>query len=603
MNIKYTLPTLASLILLTGSPFSWADNPIIKHIYTADPAAAVFNDKVYIYTGHDEASPTDRNYRMDDWHVFSSSDLTTWEDHGEVLSLDDFSWASADAWAGQMIQRGDKYYWYVPVNNDKQGWFGIGVAVSDSPTGPFHDALGHALISDNMTPDETLDIDPTVFIDHDGQAYLYWGNATNNGIVKAVKLKDNMIELDGSIQSIGTDQVPDFTEAPYLHERNGIYYLSYAAGWPERIEYSTATHPMGPFTHKGVILNADDVSSPTSHQSIIEYKNQWYLVYHNADLPDGGEFRRSVAMDKLYYDNNGNIKKVIPTKEGVGTPGIEEGQYVVKNVLSHRCLQPLDGATSDGTQIVQHSCDDSAAQNFTLKHSLDGRYKLVHQQSGKLLDISRGSAANGANAILWSDYDGPNQFWNLTRERDNSPLFSIENDHSQRLLESLNASTEQDAKVGQWQDNGGNQQRWWLAKPGAIQIEPIAYPDRVLTYRANGVWMEETPAPLSSSQFKPVPGLYDSTGVSFESVTHPGYYLRHRNYTLYMEYNNHKGTFAQDATFYRRSGLSDSKGVSYESSNFPNYYIRHEYYKLRIDPIESQLDRTDATFLEVSPLK
>ncbi|MFD2017537.1 family 43 glycosylhydrolase [Vibrio olivae] len=172
----------------------------------------------------------------------------------------------------------------------------------------FVDAIGEALVTDSMTPNETLDIDPTVFVGDDGQAYMYWGNATNNGIIKVVKLKDNMIELDGEISSIGTDQVPNFTEAPYVHERDGIYYLSYAAGWPERIEYSTANNPMGPFIHQGVILDAEDVSSPTSHQSIIEYQNNWYLVYHNADLPDGGEYRRSVAMDRLYYDQSGAIE-------------------------------------------------------------------------------------------------------------------------------------------------------------------------------------------------------------------------------------------------------------------------------------------------------
>ncbi|MFD2017536.1 family 43 glycosylhydrolase [Vibrio olivae] len=136
MNIKWLKRSASASFIFCIPLFACANNPIIKHIYTADPAAIVDNDTVYIYTGHDEASVTDTNYRMDDWHVFSSQDLVNWTDHGEVLSLEDFSWASADAWAGEVVKRGDKYYWYVPVNNDNDGWFGIGVAVSDSPTGP-----------------------------------------------------------------------------------------------------------------------------------------------------------------------------------------------------------------------------------------------------------------------------------------------------------------------------------------------------------------------------------------------------------------------------------------------------------------------------------
>lgn len=596
MNAFLSMGKLATLLLLFSAAMAHASNPIIKHIYTADPAAAVFDDTVYIYTGHDEASTSDTNYRMNDWHVFSSQDLVNWTDHGEVLSLDDFSWASADAWAGQLIKRGSHYYWYVPVNNDDDGWFGIGVAVGDSPTGPFHDALGYALITDSMTPDERLDIDPTVFVDNDGQAYLYWGNATSGGIIKMVKLKDNMIELDSDIMSIGTDQVPDFTEAPYLHERNGIYYLSYAAGWPERIEYSTADNPMGPFTHQGVILNADDVSSPTSHQSIIEYHNQWYLVYHNADLPDGGEYRRSVAMDRLYYDAAGHIQKVTPTTQGVGLPGIG-GEYVLQNRLSHKCLMPQAGATNANTPLVQHTCNGN--QRWRLVHTLDDQYTLTHPTSGKRLDINQSSTSNGAAAILADLQTYLSQYWLLDPQAAGDNLVQLRNANSQLLLETTGQSTAEDATVGQWESNGGTHQSWWLLQPNTTQLTAIGFPERYASYRANGVWLEPSPAPESSSLFRIVSGLADGNAISFESINYPGNYLRHRDFVLHLDYNDGSDLFRQDATFYRRTGLSDDSGYSYESYNYPDYYIRHEFYQLRVEQLEdTELDRSDATFIE-----
>ena len=592
--MKFTRYSSAFTVLtcLLGSTVAFASNPIVKHIYTADPAAAVFDDTVYVYTGHDEAGINDSNYVMDDWHAFSSKDLVNWTDHGEVLSLDDFTWASADAWAGQIIKRGDHYYWYVPVNNDDDGWFGIGVAVGDSPTGPFHDAIGHALVTDSMTPNETLDIDPTVFIDKDGQAYLYWGNATDSGIIKMAKLKSNMIELDGDIESIDTDQVPAFTEAPYLHERNGIYYLSYAASWPERIDYSTADNPMGPFTYQGTILNADDVSSPTSHQSIIQYHDQWYLVYHNADLPDGGEYRRSVAIDKLYYDDAGNIEKVIPTEAGVGTAGIS-GEFIIKNAQTNLCLQPNRNDGANGSTLTQQACDSSLTQRFVLHHNLDDNYQIEHEKTHKVLAMGDGASNNGAGAVLWSNDGGLNQHWQVKSLSENDDLYAITNAQTGQSL-----SSAPQARKGQAITHT-QQQQWWLLRADTVQIEPVNYPDYVLSYRANGVWLESTPDPVESSEFRMVAGLADGSGVSFASVQHPGYYLRHRNFVLYLEYDNGSDTFTEDATFYRRKGLASDANVSYESYNYPGYYIRHQYYQLKLSPKGDISDSADATFIEV----
>lgn len=596
MNVLSGISQLAALSVALSVPLAYADNPIVKHIYTADPAAAVFDDTVYIYTGHDEASPTDTNYRMNDWHVFSSQDMANWQDHGEVLSLDDFSWASRDAWAGQVIKRDDKYYWYVPVNNDNDGWFGIGVAVGNSPVGPFHDAIGHALITDSMTPNETLDIDPTVFIDHDGQAYLYWGNATSNGIIKAVKLKDNMIETEGDIIDIGTDQVPSFTEAPYLHERNGIYYLSYAADWPERIEYSTADNPLGPFTHQGVILNADDVSSPTSHQSIIQYHDQWYLVYHNADLPGGGEYRRSVAVDKLYYDEQGHIEKVTPTHESVGVPG-PAGTYAIANVNSNRCLGTPFENTDEGTYVVQLDCTTAAQRQWTLSHDLDNHYTLTQQASGKVLSVENDQAAPGTRSVIMSPAHTSSAQWQL-QSADNG-AYQIVHMLDGLALDMSGSSLSAWSNALLWPTTGHTNQQWALVRPQAVTLQPINATDETMAYRADGAHLVSHATPFSSSQFRMVSGLADSDGVSFQSIEYPHYYLRHRGFVLYLDYYDGTDLNNADATFYQRTGLADDTAYSFESYNYPGYFLRHQQDVMRVDPVSSAAEQQDATFLIV----
>lgn len=178
------------------------NNPVIKDKFTADPAALVVNNTVYLYVGHDEAPDDHGFYLMNEWLVYSSNDMVNWKEHPVPLKTSEFSWASGDAWAAQVIERNDKFYWYVTVSHATIQGKAIGIAVADSPTGPFKDALGKALITNDMTTEYTNidwdDIDPTIYIDDDGQAYLFWGNT----VCYYVKLKENMIELDGEIKTI-----------------------------------------------------------------------------------------------------------------------------------------------------------------------------------------------------------------------------------------------------------------------------------------------------------------------------------------------------------------------------------------------------------------
>jgi len=291
-------------------------NPIITNFFTADPAAMVHKGRVYLYTGHDVPPNNNSNYRMHDWLCFSSTNMVEWEEHGSPLNTKDFAWARDDAWASQVIERDGKFYWYVSITHATIGGKAIGVAVADSPTGPFKDARGSALISNDMTKATRIswdDIDPTVWVDGDGQGYLMWGNQK----CYWAKLKPNMTELDGEIHVIPDEQVKGFTEAPWIHKRGDIYYLTYATGFPEKVAYSTSSKMTGPWTPRGLLSELAG-NSNTIHQSIIEFMGRWYFIYHNGGVQTtGGSYRRSVCIEHLEYNSDGTMNRIVQTTEGV----------------------------------------------------------------------------------------------------------------------------------------------------------------------------------------------------------------------------------------------------------------------------------------------
>ncbi|WP_345222348.1 glycoside hydrolase family 43 protein [Hymenobacter koreensis] len=309
-----TAPALRPTTALgQAAPVPKAGNPIVRDKYTADPAALVHNGTVYIYAGHDEAPAPEQRYVMHEWLCYSSQDMVTWKEHPSPLNVKAFAWARDDAWASQVIERNGKFYWYATVEHGSVPGKSIGVAVADSPTGPFKDARGSALITNNMTESKIMwdDIDPTVFVDDKGQAYLYWGN-TN---CYWAKLKPNMTELDGPINKVAN--LPGYTEAPWVHKRGGWYYLSYAYQFPEKIAYAMSRSIEGPWEFKG-LLNEVAGNSNTNHQAIISFKGKDYFIYHNGAIPtDGGSFRRSVCIDYLYYNKDGTMQRVAMTTEGV----------------------------------------------------------------------------------------------------------------------------------------------------------------------------------------------------------------------------------------------------------------------------------------------
>lgn len=298
----------------TDTTFVAKGNPIVTYKYLGDPAALVHDGTLYIYAGHDECPPPGQYYLMNEWCILSTRDMKTFTEHSYKMQAKSFGWAKGEAWASQVIERNGKFYWYVTVEHKDIPGKSIGVAVADSPVGPFKDARGSALVTNDMTTQYTQigwdDIDPTVFIDDDGQAYLIWGNTQ----CYYAKLKANMVELDGPVIPVN---LPRYTEAPWIHKRGDWYYLSYASEFPEKICYAMSKSITGPWEYKG-ILNEIAGNSNTNHQAIVEFNGEWYFIYHNgASNPHGCGFRRSVCIDRLYYNPDGTMKRIVMTTEGV----------------------------------------------------------------------------------------------------------------------------------------------------------------------------------------------------------------------------------------------------------------------------------------------
>ena len=290
--------------------FESQGNPVVRHIHTADPAALVKEDTLWLFAGRDQ-NGNQSGYVMKDWLVFSTTDMKHWTQYPVPLKVEDFKWAaSKQAYAGHVAERNGKYYWYVSTN-----WCGIGVAVADKITGPYKDALGQPLLTNKDCFDSHHSwacIDPAVFIDDDGQAYLTWGNRE----CYIVKLKDNMIETEGEVKRIHIDESHPFTEAPWIHKHDGKYYLTYASEWPEKIAYAVADHIEGPYETKGIISEIAG-NSNTTHPAIVNFKGQWIFISHNGGLPTGTSYSRSVIAEPMEYNTDGSIKPIPPTAEGV----------------------------------------------------------------------------------------------------------------------------------------------------------------------------------------------------------------------------------------------------------------------------------------------
>ncbi|MCR5395482.1 MAG: family 43 glycosylhydrolase [Bacteroidales bacterium] len=297
-----------------------AQNPIAQTCFSTDPAPLVSGDRLYVFTGHDEEGAD--FFWMNDWRLFSTADMVNWTDHGCPLAQCDFQWADDRSWAPQCIERGGKFYLYVPVHSNISHGMAIGVAVADRIEGPYRDALGKPLYEDGKWDH----IDPTVMIDDDGQAYLYWGNPR----LYSVKLKENMIELDGEVKC--DSDVKRYTEGPWIMKRKKMvqkrkqwveskqnqYYMMYAAGGiPESIAYSVSDHPQGPWTYVGDVMpQTNQTQSFTNHSGIVDFRGHSYFFYHTGWLPGGGGFGRSACVEEFQWNADGTLPTIQPTRQG-----------------------------------------------------------------------------------------------------------------------------------------------------------------------------------------------------------------------------------------------------------------------------------------------
>lgn len=318
--------------------------PLVTHIYTADPSAHVYNGKIYIYPSHDlphdgEDNDNGDEYLMEDYHVLSMDDIgAECVDHGEALHIKDVPWASVQMWAPDAVYKNGKYYMVFPAR-DKEGNFRIGVAAGDEPTGPF-----------TAHPDYiegSYSIDPAVFVDDDGKVYVYFGGLWGGQLGKyrtgvfdpngkepegdepailprcALMSEDMRRFENGSMEIeildengkplLASDEERRYFEGPWMHKYNGKYYFSYSTGTTCYIVYATGDSPTGPFTYRGRIL--EPVVGWTTHHSIIEFKGKWYLFYHDCQYSGGINHRRTVKYTELHYNEDGTIQTIYPYGE------------------------------------------------------------------------------------------------------------------------------------------------------------------------------------------------------------------------------------------------------------------------------------------------
>ena len=338
--MKKTILSIFGLCLVAQA--AMAQNPVIRDLFSADPTARVFNNKVYLYPSHDIVPPAGQRkdwFCMEDYHVFSSENLTDWTDHGVIVTQNKVPWVRPDSysmWAPDCVERNGKYYFYFP-SSPKGGMrgFGVGVAVADRPEGPF--------VCEPEAIKGVNGIDPCVLLASDGNAYLFWGNG------RCAKLKPNMKELaddnpkstvkfgNREMEMIGVNCLEGLpnrqAEGPFAFEANGWYYLTYpyVRENTEVLGYAMSKNPMGPYEYKGLIMAEHPNGCWTNHHSIVNYKGQWYLFYHTNFFSPNDDKRRSVCIEKLAFNADGTIKEVKETMRGVGinqaTEKIEIDRY------------------------------------------------------------------------------------------------------------------------------------------------------------------------------------------------------------------------------------------------------------------------------------
>ncbi len=315
--MKKIVYAIISLMIIANTAKVYADYPIVSHRFIADPGTLVYNGRVYVYCSNDDENVSNTSYQMSSIVCVSSSDMKNWTDHGVVFDVPrDATWSGL-SWAPSPVYRNGKFYLYFG-----NGGSAIGVAVSDSPTGPFKDPVGRAIVNGStpgVQPFNGWLFDPMTFIDDDGQAYMYFGG-NGDGNLRVIKLNNDMISVNGSA---GKFNVPNFFEAAWVHKRNGVYYFSYStnpsAGM--RIDYMTSTNPMSGFTYRGVMSAQPPNNNNNNHQAVFQLNNQWYQLYHNRIVASqtgvAPTYKRNLAIDAFSHRADGSIVQMVNTTNGL----------------------------------------------------------------------------------------------------------------------------------------------------------------------------------------------------------------------------------------------------------------------------------------------
>jgi len=394
-----SLQLTSIFLIIVGQ--AMAQNPFIRDQFSADPSARVFGSRVYVFPSHDILATQGKGrigwFCMEDYHVFSSQNLTDWTDHGVIVRQNEVPWVKKNSysmWAPDCIFRNGKYYFYFPTTPQDTTYakrFTVGVAVADKPAGPY--------VPQAEPIKGVRGIDPNVFIDKDGQAYLYW----SEGNIYGARLKENMIELASEPKILGELPVKGLKEGPYMIERNGVYYLTYphVENKIERLEYAIGNNPLGPFKFAGVIMDESPIGCWTNHHSIVQFKNQWYLFYHHNDYSPQFDKSRSVRIDSLFFNKDGTIQKVTPTLRGVGLT-----DPLKKIELDRYSLKSDNGVSIDFL--------DSANRFSGWKTVLEGKsswiqYNSVNFSRDKLnsIQVRALSKTGGALQIRLDNRNGP----------------------------------------------------------------------------------------------------------------------------------------------------------------------------------------------------
>ena len=443
MIIGFAIPVQAQL----------SGNPLFTG---ADPEIHYFNSKYYIYTTAVYGTQ---------FHAYSSNDLTNWQDEGLIFDLyPDSPWAQNNGWAPAVVFRNNKYYFYYTAETK------IGVAVGNSPIGPFTD-IGVPLIGTDPYTDDIIDAD--VFVDDDGQAYIYYGGSGKSRMVVR-KLNADMV----SLATGPTDITPqNYTEGPYMVKRKGIYYMMYSNGsWfndTYNVQYSTSNSPMGPWTYRGKVLSSNSEDKGPGHHGVLKIGNcdEYYIVYHRYENGTSGD--RKIAIDRMYFNSSDLIEPVNMTNYGVA-PRVPDQSCPTQSIVSggiyklthkgtNQCLDVYNNGSLSGTNVQQSADNGNDAQRWIVTLEADGFYKLTHKGTTQVLDVDNNSNISGSNVQQWTDLGTDAQRWKIEVMSDG--YCKLTHKGTTQVLDVSNNSNQSGANVQQWADNFNTNidaQRWKL---------------------------------------------------------------------------------------------------------------------------------------------